>query len=185
MTRALGVVAAALAAAALSGCMGDGGGEAADPVTEPQAASTSPSTTTSEAGTGTDAQRAQPASAQSRWANQVDKACRRWQEQIEAVEPPSDPAAVAPALAQTLPLIRKEIAAVKSVREPETRDEARTARLFVRSLERLERALKKYLRAVRGNDDTAVAASLVEIDAAGTQARTYALVLELTHCGAG
>jgi hypothetical protein len=187
----LSVLAAALVMAAGTGCSEDkdDDGAAASSTTAPattteqNTAATEPATTeraeTTTTGTTTAAQ-PKP----SRWAMQVDAACRPWQAKLNAVKPPSDPTQLAASLASTLPLIRREIAAVKGIKLPMDADEAATAKLFVAGLQRIERELTKYVAALRADNAQAVQSAIVQVNTAGAETRTLAASLQITHCGA-
>ena len=96
--------------------------------------------------------RPKPGPHQSRWAKQVDNVCKPWQERIDAVTPqPTDTASLEAWLKGALPLVRKQIAAVKAVKRPAKTDEARKVRLFLDSLQKTERALTTYLAAIQAN----------------------------------
>lgn len=122
---------------------------------------------------------------QSRWAEQVDEACAEWQEQIDAIPPPSNEADLDRTLAAALPLIRGQIDAVRAVKPSADEEEARLAGLFIAGLRRTERAMRRYLEAVRGSDPEAVKEVVAAVNAAGSQTRAYAVALNLSRCGAG
>jgi hypothetical protein len=170
---ALGVLAAALAVAA-SGCGGDSEGEATSRAAPPPATSV----LTTEAETQPEA----PGD-QSPWAMKVDAACAPVQEQIDAVPPPGDPSGLGRWLRETLPLVRKQVAAVDAIPLPANKDEARQAELFVAGLQDLERAITQYGAALEQNDAAAIERALAEANAAGTKTREYALALDITQCG--
>jgi hypothetical protein len=196
----LSVLAAALVRAASTGCSedkdaaGEAGATTAAPATTAAAPATTtePSTDTRPAATtartttgksGTSGGRPEPPADQSRWAAQVDDACKPWQKKLDAVPPPTDITSLENWLAKSLPLVRKQVAAVKAVKLPATPSELRTAALFVSSLQNIERALTRYLAAIRADDAAAVQAALLQANTAGAQARNYASTLEVTECG--
>jgi len=168
---ALSVLAATLVVAAGTGCSEDKQAK-------------SPGTTTGQTTTSQGSTRPKPLPTQSRWAKQVDDVCKPWQERIDAVTPaPTDAASLETWLENTLPLVRKQIAAVKAVKPPVKEDEARKVRLFFESLEKTERALTRYLAAIRKNAPAKVRRALAEAGAAGAAARAYAVSLNITECG--
>ena len=173
MRLGLGVLAVALALAA-SGCGGDSEDEATSTAATPPATSV----VTEEAQT-----RPEPPADQSRWAMKVDAVCAPVQEQIDAVPPPGDPSGLGRWLRETLPLVRKQVAAVDAIALPAKKDEARRAELFVAGLHDLERALTRYGAALEQNDPAAIEKALAEANAAGTETRGYALSLDITQCG--
>jgi hypothetical protein len=121
---------------------------------------------------------------QSRWAKQVDVACKPWQERIDAVSPaPTNTASLRIWLKQALPLIRKQIAAVEEVKPPAKQDEARKVTRFIDSLRRTERELTRYLAASRANAPTEARRAFAEASASGAAARTEAASLDVTKCG--
>jgi hypothetical protein len=163
------VLAASLALAASTGCGDDD---------EPAAVGTSGATTAAD-----DYTRPEPPPEQSRWAMQVDEACGPVQAQIDALPAPTDAASLETWAAQVLPLVGKEVAAVKAVKPSTKEDEARNAKLFIESLESIESSLTEYLTALQENDTAAIEQALTEANAAGAQARAYALSLDVTRCG--
>jgi hypothetical protein len=166
---ALSVLAAALAVAAGTGCSRD---------KQAQPGSTSGGTTS------LGSNRPQPGPNQGRWAKQVDGVCKPWQERIDTVSPPpTNAASLQTWLENTLPLVRKQIAAVKAVKPPVKADEARKVTLFLDSLQKTERALTRYLGAIRANAPAKVRRALAEAGAAGAAARAYAVSLDITQCG--
>jgi hypothetical protein len=204
------VLAAVLVMAASTGCSDDGsdsgevGGTTAPaaattdtggPTTTPPTTETSPEATTADATTAqaTTAQetteetdttgRPEPPSDQSRWAAQVDDVCKPWQEKIDAVPPPTDVSSLEAWLGDTLPLVRKQVAAVKAVKPPAKAEEARRARLFIGALQKIERALTRYHAAIVANNAQAVQKWLSQANAAGAEARGYAASLDVTQCG--
>jgi len=169
------VLAATLVVAAGTGCSADddGGTEAASTTTT--AAQTIASTTS--------ASRPEPPEDQSRWAKQVDEACKPWQAQVDAVAPPADADGLIRWLSETMPIVRKQVAAVRAVKLPAKQSEAKRAALFVGALQKLERGLTRYHAALRAGDPVAIEAALVEANAAGAEARSYAVSLDITECG--
>lgn len=167
---ALSLLAAALAVAASTGC------------SEDKQAGTSTG-----AGTGATTSlsvRPKPAAGQSRWAQQVDAACKPWQQRIDAVSaPPADVAALRRWLERVLPLVRQQIAAVEKIKPPAKPAEARRVRLFLDSVHKTERALTRYLRAIRANEPAKVRSALADAGASGAAARAYAVSLGVTQCG--
>jgi hypothetical protein len=173
------VLAAGLVLAASTGCGDDD---------EPAAVATTGATTAADGTTAAttaadDYTRPEPPPEQSRWAMQVDEACGPVQEQIDALPPPSDASSLVTWVEQVVPLVGKEVAAVKAVKPSTKEDEARNAELFIASLESIESALTKYLAALQENDTAAIEQALAEANAAGVQARTYAVSLDVTRCG--
>jgi hypothetical protein len=168
---ALSVLAATLVVAASTGCSSDD--EASDTARTTSAAATTEPVST----------RPEPASDQSRWAAQVDDACLPWQQQIDAVAPPTDAASLERFVGSLLPLFRKQVAAVKAVKPPADEDEARKATLFVTALGKLERGLTRYHDALAAGEAAAVQRALEDANAAGAQARAYAVSLGITQCG--
>lgn len=187
MTKLLCVLAATLVLVAAAGCSGDDDAAetGAQPTTPSASETTAPSTTapstTAPAGTGKT--RPEPPEDQSRWAREVDVACKRWQEQIDAVAPPASPGDLEPWLAETLPLIRKQVAAVEAVKPPTAADNAERAALFIGNLRIVEQALTKYRAALRANNAQAAREALAQAGSAGAEARTAALAAGVTECG--
>jgi hypothetical protein len=169
----LSVLAATLVVAASTGCSSDddSGTDAAGTTTA--AVTTAPPIET----------RPEPPADQSRWAKQVDQACKPWQERIEALPPPTDESTLEQWLAQTLPLIRKQVAAVRAVKLPAKQSEASQAALFVGGMQRVERSLTRYLAAIRAGDAEAIQQALTDANAAGVETRGYAVSLDITECG--
>ena len=114
---------------------------------------------------------------------QVDAACGPWQKRIDAIAPPADAADLDRWLSETLPLVRRQLAAIEAVKLPAKESEAQRASLFVRGLRKLERGLTRFQAAVRANDAAAVQQALAEANAAGAETRGYALSLGVTECG--
>jgi hypothetical protein len=170
---ALGALAVALAVAA-SGCGDDSESGATSTAAPPPATSV----VTTEAETRPEA----PVD-QSRWATEVDAACAPVQDQLDAVPPPADPSELGRWLRATLPLVRKQVAAVDAIPLPADKDEAQQAELFVAGLHDLERAITHYGAALEQNDPAATEKALAEASAAGTKTREYALALDITQCG--
>lgn len=177
MRSIISVLAASLLLAAGTGCGGDeeesGGG-----TTTAAAATTDAATTEAD-----DYARPEPAADQSRWAKQVEAACAPVQRQIDALPQPTDAASLETWVGRVLPLVRKETAAVKAVKPPTKDEEARRAGLFIESLEKLDDALTRYLAALREGDTGAIEAALTDANAAGAEARAYAVSLDVTGCG--
>jgi hypothetical protein len=105
------------------------------------------------------------------------------QEQIDALPPPTDAASLVTWVEQVLPLVRKQVTAVKAVKPSTKEDEARNAELFIESLESIEGSLTEYLAALQESDNAAIERTLTAANAAGAQARAYALSLGVTRCG--
>ena len=84
---------------------------------------------------------------------------------------------------ETLPLVRKQLAAVAAVKPPAKKSEAERAALFIAGLRKVERGLTRYRAALRDGDAEAVQQALAEANAAGTETRGYALSLGVTQCG--
>jgi hypothetical protein len=174
------VLAATLLLAASAGCGDDNGNDATGGDTSPPAATTE---TPEPASTDPTETRPEPAPSQSRWAEQVDAACKPVQEQIDAVPPPADAAGLERWLGDILPLVTKQIAAVKAIKPPVKDEEARRAKLFVGGLEKLETAFTHYLAAVQSADPKALQKAVTQANAAGAETRADAASLELTQCG--
>ncbi len=183
----LSVLAAALVVAAGTGCSGDDRTDAADTTSQTTTAASATKTTKAvEKTETTETQpdtRPEPKPDQSRWARQVDAVCKPWQRRIDALAPPSDAASLERFLAEVVPLAHKQVAFVKAVKPPADDDEARMAKLFVAAIEQLESGLTRYLAAIRRNDAAAVQKALTDANAAGAQARGYAVSLNITECG--
>jgi hypothetical protein len=177
------LAAALLVLAASTGC-GDDEPSGSGATTAAPETTTATTTTATAAPEQEDHVPPEPASEPNRWAMQVDAACEPVQQQIDALPPPADPASLVAWVEQVLPLVREEVAAVEAVEPPVEAADARTARLFVESLEGIEGALTRYLAALRADDAAAVQRALAEANAAGAQARTHAATLEVTACGA-
>ena len=124
-----------------------------------------------------------PPADQTRWAEQVDAACRPWQEQIDGLLQPANASGLERWLDELLPLVRKQVSAVTAIKPPAKQSEAEKAALFVKSLTKLERGLTQYLAAIKGNDTAAIERALVDANSAGAASRNYALVLDVTQCG--
>jgi hypothetical protein len=139
--------------------------------------STAPATTTTST-------RPQRLPNQSRWARQVDAACKPWQKQIDAITPaPTDVPSLQKWLARALPLVRKQIAAVKAVKPPANQDEATKVKLFLASLQKTERALTSYLVAIHQHAPARAQKALDEAGTTGSAARADAVSLDITQCG--
>jgi hypothetical protein len=158
---ALSVLAATLVIATAAGCSGT------------STSSTTPTAT-----------RPTPQPTQSRWAKQVDAACKPWQKRIDSVSPaPTNSASLQAWLKRALPFIRKQIVAVDAVKPPPKQAEARKATRFLDSVQKTERALTRYLAAVRANVPAKARAALADANASGRAARAAALSLNITQCG--
>jgi hypothetical protein len=166
-------LAAALVVAAAVGCA-DGDEDAAATT----ATTSAPPATTQAAET-----RPEPPEDQTRWAREVDLACEPWQVQIDAVPPPADAADLERWLDETLPLIRKQVAAVEAVQLPGAKSEAEPASRFGDGLRRVERALTRYRAALRAGDAEVAKQALAQAGAAGAESRAAALALGVTECG--
>ena len=175
MSPRIGALAATLLLVAAGGC---GGGDDNAAATSPQPATTAAAATTEAAET-----RPEPPVGQSRWAQQVDAACKPWQTKIDAVAPPASAADLERWLSDTLPLVRKQVAAVEAVKPPTAAAAAEQAALLVRNLRIVEGALTRYRAAIRSGDADAARDALAEAGAAGTEARTIALAAGVTACG--
>jgi hypothetical protein len=174
---ALFVLAAVLVLAAGAGCSDDGDeastiATTAGALTEPEPAPTIQS-----------GARPKPPADQSRWAKQVDAACKPWQARIDGLAPPTTAAELEPWLGDLLPLVRKQVSAVKDVKPPAKQDEAKKAALFIENVTKLERSLTRYQAALKAGDNAAIQRSLQEANAAGAASRAYALSLDVTECG--
>jgi hypothetical protein len=172
----LSALAASLVLAAGAGCGDD------EPAGGDAAATTAAATTAAAATTEPETQPEPPAD-QSRWASDVDAACEPIQRRIDELPPPTDAATLESWVAQALPLVREEVAAVRAVEPPTVEAEARQASRFVAGLERLEGALTRYLAGLRAGDPAATQAALAEANAAGAEARAAATALDVTACG--
>jgi hypothetical protein len=161
------VLAATLVVAASTACGGDGD----DPV-----AATTVSIDPSR-------QRPEPPADQSRWAQEVDSACKEWQDRIDAVAPPEDAESLEAWVAETLPLLRGQIEAVEAVKPSSKKEEEARAGLFLQGLTGVERALTRYLNAIRKGDTEAMETALAAANEAGSQTRGYAISLDVTQCG--
>jgi hypothetical protein len=171
---AIPALAAALAVALGAGC---GGGDGED------AAASTAAPTTSAAVTEEYTPRPTAPADQTRWASQVDDACRPWQEKIDAVAPPADAESLGAWLDKTLPLVRKQVAAVEAVKPPAQAEEAERVRLFVAELREIEQSLTRYRDALAAGDQEAIQRALADANAAGAEARDQALELDVTQCG--
>jgi hypothetical protein len=171
---AFAVLAATLVAVAATGCSSDdSNGSDAAATTAAEAATTTQSAET----------RPEPPADQSRWAQEVDEACKPWQERIAKVAPPAGSEELERYLGDTLPLIRKQVDAVDAVALPANEAEARRARLFVAGLRKLETALTHYRAALRASDAEATEQALRDANAAGLEARGAVAGLGVTQCG--
>ena len=169
MRSTITALAAGLVLAASGGCGDDD---------EPAAVGTTGATTAAD-----DYARPEPPPEQSRWAMQVDEVCGPVQEQIDALPAPTDAASLENWVEQVLPIVGEEVAAVKAVKPSTKEDEVRKAELFIAGLESIESSLTKYLAALRAGDTAAIEQALTEANAAGAQARAYAVSLDVTECG--
>ena len=167
------MLAAALLVGAGAGC---GGSDESEPTAAPTAAAT-----TEAAPVET---RPEPPAEQSRWAQEVDRACEPWQQRIQAVTLPADTGDLERYLNETLPLIRKQVAAVDAVKLPPSKPDARQATLFVTGLRDLEGALTKYAAALHAGNPEQTEQALANANSAGLQLRTYVAPLGVTQCGA-
>ena len=174
------VLAATLVLAAGTGCSDDGDNDSAAGST---AATTSASATTEAAATSESDPRPEPAADQSRWAKQVDAACKPLQERIDALAPPASATELERWLGDLLPLVRKQVRAVAAIKPPAKPSEAKKAALFVDSITKLERSLTRYEAAIKAGDTAAIQRSLQDANAAGGAARGYAVSLDVTQCG--
>jgi hypothetical protein len=163
------VLAAALVVAAGTACSGD----------DDEAGDTAAATTSIDPSE----QRPEPPPDQSRWAKEVDEACKDWQDRIDAVPPPEDAESLEAWVTETLPLLRSQIEAVAEVRPSAKEEEVRRAQLFVGGLSSLERALTRYLDAIRKENADAIEQALADASEAGSQTRAYAISLDVTQCG--
>ena len=106
------------------------------------------------------------------------------QERIDAVTPaPTNAASLQAWLEGALPLVREQIAAVKAVKPPANKAEARKVTLFLNSVQQTERALTRYLKAIREDAPAKVQKALADAGASGAAARAYAVSLNITQCG--
>jgi hypothetical protein len=170
----MGALAAALLLAAAGGC--GGGDDETTGTTAPPAAEPTVEAATTDI-------RPEPPEDQGRWARQVDAACEPWQAKLDAVAPPAGATDLDRWLGETLPLVRRQVAAVEAVKPPAKTSEAERAALFVAGLRKVERGLTRYRAALRDGDPEAVQQALAEANAAGTETRGYALSLAVTQCG--
>jgi hypothetical protein len=175
---AFSVLAAMLVLAAGSGCSDDGD-EGSTSATTDGAALTEPEP----AATIQSGPRPKPPADQSRWAKQVDAACRPWQARIDGLAPPRTAAELEPWLGELLPLVRTQVSAIKDVNPPAKQDEAKKAALFIQNITKLERSLTRYQAAIRAGDNAKIQRALREANAAGAASRGYALSLDVTECG--
>ena len=121
---------------------------------------------------------------QSRWARRVDVVCKPWQDRIDAIRPPpTSVASLQTWLARALPLVRKQVAAVKKVKPPESTSEARKVTRLLDSLNTTERALTRYLAAVNAKAQAKAQTALTTAATAGVKARALSLSLDITRCG--
>ena len=121
---------------------------------------------------------------QSRWAKQVDVACKPWQNRIDAITPPPTTVASLQAwLTRALPLVRKQVAVVERVQPPASASQARKVTRFLTSLTQTERALTRYLAAVNAKSQSRAQTALTAAATSGAKARTLAQSLDITKCG--
>ena len=113
----------------------------------------------------------------------MDAACKPLQERIDALAPPANASELERWLDDLLPLVRKQVRAVKAVKPPAKQSEARNAALFIENMTKLERSLTRYRAAITAADTPAIQRSLSEANAAGAASRAYALSLDVTECG--
>jgi len=172
----IAALAGALLLVAAGGC---GGGDDDEAATGAQETTPTVAATTAEAAET----RPEPPEDQSRWAQQVDTACKPWHTKIDAVPPPASATDLERWLGDTLPLVRKQVAAVEAVKPPTAAATAEKAALLVRNLHIVERALTRYRAAIRTGDADAARDALAEAGAAGTEARTIAVAAGVTACG--
>jgi hypothetical protein len=155
---ALSVLAAVLAVAAGTGCSGNNNQTGSAPAT------TGPTL--------------------SNWAKQINVACKPTQNRINAVTPsPTDAASLQRWLVRALPLIREQVAAVRSVKPPAKAADAKKARLFLAAIQKTERDLTRYLAAVHANKPAKASKAQADASAAGAATRGYAQSLHITGCG--
>lgn len=191
MRSAVAVLAAAVVVAAGAGCSDDPTDAAGTTGTTATETTSTTGTTPTETETKpeetqpvtTSGERPEPPPDQSRYAAQVDDACRPYQEQIDDLPVPTDLITLERYFDAALPLARKQIVAVKAVKAPTNAEELRRSKLFVASLTELERALTRYLAAVRADNAEKVQATLTAANAAGAATRGYAASLDITACG--
>lgn len=166
------VLAAALVAAAGTGCSEDENAARAT-TTEP------PATTTTPAPTPPPTAPTEPINA---WARKADAVCARYQRQIEAVPPPSNPAQTRRALRRALVPIRKQERALKKLGPPD--DNRAIGLAFIGSIVSARRAIEQIVAALAADDEAAVEAGYANAGAAGARTRSYAQQLGLVSCGA-
>jgi hypothetical protein len=121
---------------------------------------------------------------QSRWAKQVDVVCKPWQDRIDAIRPPpTSVASLQTWLARALPLVRKQVAAVEKVPPPKGTSEARRVTRLLDSLNATERALTRYLAAVKAKAQAKAQTALTTVATVGAKARALSVSLDITQCG--
>ncbi len=69
------------------------------------------------------------------------------------------------------------------MKPPVKEDEARKVTLFLGAVQKIERALTRYLAAIRENAPAKVRKALADASSAGAAARAYAVSLDITQCG--
>jgi hypothetical protein len=163
------VLAAALVAAAGTGCSEDE--NAAATTTTPP-----PTTVT------TTAPPPPPTEPINAWARQADAICRRYQPQIAAIPPPMNEAQTRRALARALVPIRRQERALKRLGPPD--DNRAIGLAFIGSIVSARRALEQIVAGLAANDEAAVQAGYANAGAAGARTRRYAQQLGLVSCGA-
>lgn len=169
------VLAAVLVAAAGTGCSED------DKAANGGATTTAPPATTS-APPAMPPPPAPPTEPINAWARRADAVCRRYQRQIEAVPPPSNPAQTRRALRRALVPIRRQERALKRLGPP---DENRAIGLaFIGSIVSARKAIEQIVAGLTADDEVAVETGYQKAGAAGARTRTYAQQLGLVSCGA-
>jgi hypothetical protein len=166
------VLAAALVAAAGTGCSEDENG-ARGTTTEPVA------TTTTPAPAPPPPTPTEPINA---WARKADAVCLRFQRQIEAVPPPTNEAETRRALRRALVPIRRQERALKRLGPPE--DNKAIGLAFIGSIVSARKALEQVVAGLAANDEAAVQRGYANAGAAGARTRRYAQQLGLVSCGA-
>jgi hypothetical protein len=163
------VLAAALVAAAGTGCSEDENG-ASGTTTEP------PATTTAPAPAPT------PTEPINAWARKADAVCVRYQRQIEAVPPPTNEAQTRRALRRALVPIRRQERALKRLGPPE--DNKAIGLAFIGSIVSARKALEQVVAGLAAGDEAAVQRGYANAGATGARTRRYAQQLGLVSCGA-
>jgi hypothetical protein len=72
---------------------------------------------------------------------------------------------------------------VKAVKPPTKKDEARKVRRFLDSVQKTERALTRYLKAIREEAPAIAQNALAKAGTSGAAARGYAFSLNISQCG--